>query len=100
MLGTRLAEGETIETIVKDLFSDLDAEYTEQLMPAFLCDCTQERLERALISIGKQDLTEIIEQDGHAELTCQFCGKTYHFDRPALEALLTEANDNGGDDEG
>ncbi len=99
-LGTRLADGETIETIVKDLFSGLDAEYTERLTPAFLCDCTQERLERALISIGKQDLTEIIEQDGYAELTCQFCGKKYHFDRSALEALLKEANNNGGSDEG
>ncbi|MBR4906049.1 MAG: Hsp33 family molecular chaperone HslO [Clostridia bacterium] len=100
MLGMRLADGETLEAIVKDLFSDLDAEYTDRMAPAFLCDCTQERLERALFSIGKQDLTEIIEQDGHAELTCQFCGKTYHFDRPALEALLIEANDNGGNDEG
>ena len=100
LLGSRLADGETIEAIVKDLFSDLDAEYTERLTPAFLCDCTKERLERALISIGKQELTEIIEQDGHAELTCQFCGRTYHFDRAALEALLTEANDNGGSDEG
>lgn len=100
LLGTRLADGESLEAIVKDLFSDLDAEYTERMTPAFLCDCTQERLERALISIGKQDLTEIIEQDGYAELTCQFCGKTYHFDRPALEALLAEANDNGGNDEG
>ena len=99
-LGTRLAGGEPLEAIVKDLFADLDAEYTERMTPAFSCDCTQERLERALISIGKQDLTEIIEQDGHAELTCQFCGKTYHFDRQALEALLAEANDNGGNDEG
>ena len=100
LLGTRLADGETLEAIIKNLFADLDAEYTDRFIPAFSCDCTQERLERALISIGKQDLTEIIEQDGHAELTCQFCGKTYHFDRPALEALLAEANDNGGSNEG
>lgn len=100
MLGTRLADGETLDSILKDLFRDIDAEFTNCLTPAFSCDCTRERLERALISIGRQDLTELIEQDGQADLTCQFCEKTYHFDRAALESLLREATDNGGNDEG
>ena len=98
-LGTRLAEGETLESIVNDLFSELDAVITNRFYPAFFCDCSRERLERALISIGKKELTELIEQDGQAELTCQFCGKAYHFDRAALETLLKEATDNGGNDE-
>lgn len=98
-LGTRIAEGESLEEILKDLFADLDAEYTDRFAPAFSCDCTRERLERALISIGSKDLKELIEQDGQAQLTCQFCGKTYHFDRGALESLLKEATDNGGVDE-
>lgn len=95
-MGTRLADGEGLEPILNDLFRDLDAEYTERFAPAFSCDCTRERLERALISIGSKDLSEIIEQDGQAELTCQFCGKKYHFDRDALLALLAEATDGGG----
>jgi molecular chaperone Hsp33 len=98
-LGTRLSEGEPLEEILKDLFKDLDATYTDRYAPAFLCDCSRERLERALISIGKKELTEMIEQDGQAELTCQFCGKDYLFDKAALTALLAEATDNGGTDE-
>ncbi len=98
-LGTRLAEGESLETILKDLFRDLHAEFTDRFTPAFSCDCSRERLERALISIGAKELTDLIEQDGKAELTCQFCGKAYRFDRDDLEALLKEATDNGGEDE-
>ena len=98
-LGTRLADGEDLENILNNLFDDLDAAYTNRFAPAFSCDCSRERLERALISIGKKELKDLIEQDGKAELTCQFCGKAYHFDRDALEALLIEATENGGIDE-
>ena len=99
-LGARIAEGETLESVLKDLFASLDAEETNRMSPAFSCDCSRERLERALISIGREELEQMIEQDGKAELTCQFCGKSYLFDRAALEALLTEAMNNGGTDEG
>ena len=95
-LGTRLAEGESLETILNDLFEGLDVTLTNRLTPAFSCDCTKERLERALISIGRKELRELIDQDGKAELTCQFCGRKYLFDREALEALYREATDNGG----
>ncbi len=98
-LGTRLADGESLEAILNDIFRDLDAEFTNRSHPAFLCDCSRERLERALISIGAKELKELIEQDGKAELTCQFCRKAYQFDKAALEALLSEATDNGGTDE-
>lgn len=98
-LGTRLADGEELETVLRDIFEGLDAEITDRFAPAFSCDCSRERLERALLSIGEKDLREIIEQDGQAELTCQFCGKAYRFDRAALEALVREATDNGGPDE-
>ena len=98
-IGTRIADGEELQSILKDLFSSLDAAYTKELHPSFSCDCSVERLERALISIGKKELREMIEQDGKAELTCQFCGKVYRFDKPSLESLLAEATDNGGTDE-
>lgn len=98
-LATRLADGEALEDILRDLFKDLDATQTETYTPAFSCDCSRERLERALISIGKQELNSLIEQDGKAELTCQFCRKAYRFDRSDLETLLKEATDNGGTDE-
>ena len=55
------------------------------------CDCSMERLEQVVISIGSKDLTEIIEEDGNAELVCQFCGTKYQFDKAHLESLLKES---------
>ncbi len=55
------------------------------------CDCSAERLEQVVISLGKKELARIIEEDGEAELVCQFCRSRYHFDREHLERLLLEA---------
>ena len=92
-IGGRLTDGESLEAILNDLFASLDAEFTNRFRPAFSCDCTRDRLERALISIGENDLRDILKQDGQAELTCQFCGKKYLFNREDLEQLLKEATD-------
>ncbi|MCB6994634.1 Hsp33 family molecular chaperone HslO [bacterium 210820-DFI.6.37] len=54
------------------------------------CDCSEKRLSQALMTIGKKDLTEIIEEDGQAELQCQFCLKKYHFDKERLEKILED----------
>ena len=52
------------------------------------CDCSEERLGQVLMTIGEKDLSDIIEEDGQAELVCQFCCKKYHFDREHLERIL------------
>lgn len=53
------------------------------------CDCSEERLEQVLMTIGEKDLSDIIEEDGQAELVCQFCCRKYHFDKEHLERILT-----------
>ena len=99
-LGAKIANGEALEAILNDLFASLDLTYTNRFSPAFSCDCTRERLERALLSIGEKELKEIIEQDGKAELTCQFCETKYRFDKAELTALLQDATDGGTNEEG
>lgn len=98
-LGTDLSDGKELRSVLDELFRDLDPVYTAETVPELLCDCSRDRLERALISIGEKDLREMIEEDGEAELTCQFCGKRYHFDRDDLTSLLNEATMRGGADE-
>lgn len=61
------------------------------LEPKYECDCSKERMERALISIGKKELQDIIDEQGEAELTCHFCDNKYTFDRAELEELLKNA---------
>ena len=54
----------------------------------FHCDCNKDRMERALISVGKKDLNEIAEQDGQAELVCPFCNDKYLFNKAELEDII------------
>ena len=56
--------------------------------PLYECKCSKERMERALISIGKTELEKIIAESGEAELTCQFCDAKYKFEKAQLEEML------------
>lgn len=61
------------------------------VVPKYKCKCSKERMEKALISIGKEELESLIEEAGEAELTCQFCDNKYKFGREELEELLRQA---------
>lgn len=86
------SEAGVVQALMDEIFKDMPEEYSvDKLAEAEInwnCDCSFERLEKALMTIGAEDLKEIIEEDGQAELTCQFCTKKYHFDKAHLEALL------------
>ena len=89
-LTQRLSEGESLRDIVLSLFPEGDLAFTEELQPAYRCDCSRERMERALLSLGRDELREIIEEDGQAELSCHFCNSKYTFTKAELESLLRE----------
>ena len=89
-LTRRLSEGEGLKDIVLDLFPEGDVSFTEELSPAYRCDCSRERMERALMSLGRDELHTIIEEDGQAELSCHFCNSRYAFTKAELESLLQE----------
>ena len=56
--------------------------------PKYECDCNKDKFRKGLISIGKIDLKEIIEEDGKAEMVCNFCNKKYNFDKEELEEIF------------
>jgi molecular chaperone Hsp33 len=87
-LSNLLDEGKTIEDILTDLLGNIDI--MEKTDTAFKCDCSRNRMERGLISIGKKDLTEIVEDqsDEPVELVCHFCNQKYHFHREAIKEIL------------
>ncbi len=89
-LTERLSGGENLKDIVLSLFPEGDVAFTEELHPAYRCDCSRERMERALLSLGREELSEIIEEDGQAELSCHFCNSKYTFTKAELERLLQE----------
>lgn len=77
------------------IFGGLPKEYSLEILEykdiGWECDCSVERLEQVLLSIGESDLRELAEVDGQAELTCQFCTKRYNFDKDHLDMLLRVA---------
>lgn len=77
-----------MDRIFKDMPDEYKVEALEERDILWNCDCSLERMERALMSVGYTDLKEIIEEDGQAELQCQFCLKKYNFDKEHLERLL------------
>ena len=89
-LTERLSEGEDLRDIVLSLFPEGDVSFTEELYPAYRCDCSRERMERALMSLGREELSEIIEEDGQAELSCHFCNSRYTFTKAELLAILRD----------
>ena len=60
----------------------------ENIIPAYECDCSKEKMERGLIAVGKKELQSIIEEDGKAEIECRFCNKKYNFSQEDLENIL------------
>lgn len=91
MLAGMLEEGIELEDALSKIFGGIDINFTESLSPEFRCDCSRERLERVLISLGHDELKDMMEKEKGAELTCHFCNKTYSFTEDELEDLLKEA---------
>ncbi len=81
-----------VSDVLQEIFKDIPEEYAPQTLEErdinWECDCSRERLEQVLITIGRKDLEEIIETDGKAELQCQFCLKKYNFDKEELQDIL------------
>ena len=70
------------------MLSEFDLEILETHPVEYRCYCSRERVTRALISLGRAELTSLLEEQGQAELTCQFCDKVYRYSREELEDLL------------
>ena len=89
-----LSEAGLVRRVCERIFGGLPEEYAVEVLEErdirWDCDCSRERIEQALMTIGRDDLTEIIEEDGQAELQCQFCLKKYHFDKAQLQEILDQ----------
>lgn len=87
-----ITDGMTAENILFAVTDGFDMLMDNHIItPEYRCKCSKERMERALISIGKEELESIIKEQGEAELSCQFCDNKYRFTKAELEKLLKEA---------
>ncbi|MCQ2547831.1 MAG: Hsp33 family molecular chaperone HslO [Clostridia bacterium] len=85
-------EYKQVEALLKNIFEDIDEKYSLDILDtseiSWKCGCSKEGMAKALMTIGKKDLTEIYEEDGQAELTCQFCESSYVFSKDELKEML------------
>ena len=76
------------EAMLRHALSDFDLEILERSPIEYRCYCSRERVERALISLGADELEKILQEQGGCELTCQFCDKVHQFTAQELQALI------------
>ncbi len=80
------------EQLAEDWFRGMELELLERMPLRYHCACSRERMEKALISIGRKDLQSLIDEDQGAELGCHFCHSRYAFTTEELRALLARAS--------
>ncbi|WP_137792153.1 Hsp33 family molecular chaperone HslO [Bacillus sp. E(2018)] len=89
---SRLIEkGMTPEEILFELLGEDQVQILEKSPVHFQCTCSHERFGQAIVSLGEQEISDIIEEDGQAETNCQFCNATYIFTKEELQTLLDQA---------
>ncbi len=88
---TMLSEGMSPEDIIEYIFADMGLNIFDKSECEYYCNCTKDRVEKALISIGREELASIIEDGQPVEMHCQFCNSTYIFDLDELKRIYAEA---------
>lgn len=90
-ITTLLDQGKDIKEILEMIFEDMDINFLEEIEPSYKCDCSEERVEKALISIGAKELEDIYKDGKLEEIKCHFCGKAYIFTNEKIGELLEKA---------
>lgn len=86
-----LDKGYTPEQILETVLEGMDVEYTDTLPANFHCNCSKERVEKALISIGRKDIKEMIDDGKPIEMHCHFCNTSYEFTVEELKDILVKS---------
>lgn len=89
-VSTMVDEGKSPEEMLKAVLMGLDINFLETKEVSFSCPCSKERLEKVLISLGREEIVSMIEEQGGVELTCHFCCDVYNFSKEELENLIAE----------
>jgi len=83
-----LDEGMTPEMILEDILGDFKPEFLETVPTNYYCNCSKERVYKAVQSIGRKDIQEMIDDNKPIEVNCHFCGKSYTYDINELKEML------------
>lgn len=87
-ITTLLEEGSSPETMLESVLGEFGLSVLEKCPVKYYCNCSWERVRKALISLGSDEINEILAEDKQAEINCHFCGKKYFFGEADLEDIL------------
>lgn len=90
-ISKMISEGMTPEDILYEVLGKENVKILDELPVSFNCQCSRERIRNVLVSLGTDEITDMIETDGQAEAECHFCNEKYHFSKENLENLLEQA---------
>ncbi|MBE5957253.1 MAG: Hsp33 family molecular chaperone HslO [Lachnospiraceae bacterium] len=82
-----LEKGMTPEDILEEVLGDLGVEYTDKIPTEFYCDCSKEKVSKALVSVGSKDLQEMIDEGKEIEVNCHFCNTNYKYSVEELKEI-------------
>lgn len=82
-----IENGLSPEQMLEQILGDGDVRVLETMPVTFVCRCSRERIADALVSLGPEEIQDIIDNEGQAEASCHFCNETYHFAKEELEQL-------------
>lgn len=91
-----LLEDGGAEGVIRELFGDIPYTVLESHDIFFRCGCGQEKVERALLTLGNEELRDMRSKDSGAEVTCEFCRKAYHLGAAELDGLIVQASEQAG----
>lgn len=89
---TVLNEGKTPEEMLNLVLKGMDVEITDTMPARFYCNCDKKRVEKAIISIGKKEISEMISENKPIEVNCHFCNTFYNFSVEELKAVLKKCS--------
>ncbi|MDO5724853.1 MAG: Hsp33 family molecular chaperone HslO [Tissierellia bacterium] len=78
----------SLEKVLNQLFSEFEIQIVEERKIKYNCDCNRERIESVLLSLGKEEIQSMIDEDDGAEVICHFCNKKYNFNADSLSKLI------------
>ena len=82
-----LDDGKSPESILEDILGDWDLQILDTIPTKFLCNCDRERVEKVVISLGREELKKMIDDGEPVELKCHFCNKAYEFSQDELQKI-------------
>ena len=90
-LSGLFAQGKSNEEILATAFQDIPYDLFDEIEVDYICDCSAERTGRALVTLGREEVADILAERGTVEICCHFCDKKYVFTQKECDALFAEA---------